>query len=110
MAERRSRFATPTLDRDGLVTVIRCGRPGTNMPYFDRKAYTDDRCYDMTFDDFGGDADNRPLQGPKNLNDRQVGAIADFILAELKGKPVTRAYCETFFGGPTKECDSIVEP
>lgn len=98
------------LSRDELITVIRCGRPGTNMPYFDRKAYTDDRCYGMTFGDFSDADGNRPLQGKKYLNDRQVQAVADFVIAELQGKEITRAYCEKFFSGPTKQCEQIPAP
>ncbi len=98
------------LSRDELITVIKCGRPGTNMPYFDRKAYSDDRCYGMTFADFSDADGNRPLQGKKYLNDRQASAVADFVIAELQGKEITRAYCEKIFGGPTKQCESITTP
>jgi len=94
-----------TLDRDQLITVIKCGRPGTNMPYFDRKAYKKNDCYGLTFEDFADDENNRPLQGKKYLNDRQVGAVVDFIISDIQGKPITKAYCEKYFGGPTKECD-----
>jgi len=36
------------LTRDQIRMTIRCGRPGTVMPHFDRFAYTDKRCYGMT--------------------------------------------------------------
>ncbi|HJP34855.1 MAG TPA: cytochrome c [Gammaproteobacteria bacterium] len=98
------------LARAQLVELIRCGRPGTNMPYFDRDAYKDDRCYGLTFDDFANDDDNRPLQGKKYLNERQVNAVADFVIAELQGKEVTKAYCEKYFGGPTRQCEAIGSP
>ncbi|MGR8950097.1 MAG: c-type cytochrome [Gammaproteobacteria bacterium] len=93
------------LNREQLVQVIKCGRPGTNMPYFDRKAYKHDECYGLTFADFADDENNRPLQGKKYLNQRQIDAVVDFVIAELQGKPATKAYCEKFFGGPTKECE-----
>jgi hypothetical protein len=95
------------LDREQLVDLIKCGRPGTNMPYFDRKAYKNDECYGLTFADFSDDENNRPLQGKKYLNDRQVNAVVDFLIAELQGKPITKAYCEKYFGGPTKECELV---
>jgi hypothetical protein len=98
------------LTRDQLITVIKCGRPGTNMPYFDRQAYKNDECYGMTFEDFADDDQNRPLQGKKYLNGRQVNAVADFLIAEIQGKAVTKAYCEMFFNGPTRECELIEEP
>jgi hypothetical protein len=33
---------------DQIRMTIQCGRPGTEMRYFDRFAYTDNRCYGMT--------------------------------------------------------------
>ena len=95
------------LTREQLMDVIRCGRPGTNMPYFDREAYKNNECYGLTFEDFIDDQNNRPLQGKKYLNDRQVSAVADFIITELQGKQVNKAYCEMFFGGSTRECNLI---
>src|SRR5436189_767186 len=38
--------ATP-MDRQTLVTTIKCGRPGTGMPPFDRLAYSDGRCFGL---------------------------------------------------------------
>ena len=58
------------LDRDQLITIIACGRPGTNMPYFSKKAYTDDKCYGLTFVDFKEEDENRPLPARKMLNER----------------------------------------
>ncbi|HCU89207.1 MAG TPA: cytochrome C [Gammaproteobacteria bacterium] len=96
-----------SLTREQLILVIKCGRPGTNMPYFDRQSYKNSECYDLTFEDFAGDDHNRPLQGKKYLNARQVNAVADFVIAELQGKVLTKTYCEMYFGGPTRECESI---
>jgi hypothetical protein len=36
-----------TLNRQDLVMTIKCGRPGTGMPAFDRFAYSDGRCYGL---------------------------------------------------------------
>ena len=41
------------LDREQLITIIECGRPGTNMPFFDKKAYMNyvlDRFKDSGFE------------------------------------------------------------
>src|SRR4030081_2962187 len=35
------------LDRETLLTIIKCGRPGTGMPAFDRLAYSDGRCFGL---------------------------------------------------------------
>jgi hypothetical protein len=33
------------LNRNGLITVIKCGRLNSQMPPFDKFAYSDGRCY-----------------------------------------------------------------
>src|SRR3954464_14926810 len=35
------------IDRETLIQTIRCGRPGTGMPAFDRLAYSDGRCFGL---------------------------------------------------------------
>src|SRR5215467_6837455 len=35
------------LDRETLITTIKCGLPGTGMPPFDKFAYSDGRCFGM---------------------------------------------------------------
>ena len=95
------------LDREQLVTIIACGRPGTNMPFFDKKAYIDDRCFGLKFADFEGDDKNRPLTAKSYLNKRQIQAVADFIINDLQGQKVSKDYCVKFFGKPTKSCDGL---
>src|SRR5258706_6288643 len=36
-----------TIDREALIQTIKCGRPGTGMPAFDRLAYSDGRCFGL---------------------------------------------------------------
>ena len=95
------------LDREQLITIIACGRPGTNMPFFDKKAYVDDRCFGMKFSDFEGDNENRPLRAKGYLNKRQIEALVDFIVNDLQGKKVSKDYCLKFFGKPTRACDGL---
>src|SRR5437667_6330165 len=42
-----SNLRTTRLNRENLITAIKCGRPGKGMPAFDRLAYSDGRCYGM---------------------------------------------------------------
>ncbi len=95
------------LDKDNIIKIIECGRPGTNMPYFSKKAYKDDRCFGLKLEDFEGDQKNRPLPARKKLNDRQINALVDFIISDLKGKEITKEYCIKYFGKPTKTCDGL---
>lgn len=43
------------LDTAALIETVECGRPGTPMPYHDRAAYRDGRCYGLTAEDLGDD-------------------------------------------------------
>lgn len=95
------------LDKEQLTTIIACGRPGTNMPYFDKKAYKDDRCFGMKFSDFEGDDSNRPLRSKGYLNERQIEAVANFIISDLQGKKLSKEYCLKFFGKPTRACTGL---
>jgi Spy/CpxP family protein refolding chaperone len=83
------------LTRDQIRMTIQCGRPGTPMPYFDRFAYTDKRCYDMTEADLG---DAKPDRGAVTLQAYEIDELADYIEAKIKGAgPVTRSQCADFF-------------
>ena len=95
------------LDREQLITIIACGRPGTNMPFFDKKAYIDERCFGMKFSDFEGDDKNRPLRAKGFLNVRQIEAVVDFIINDLQGQKVSKDYCLKFFGKPTRSCEGL---
>ena len=43
---------TMELSLEDIVYVIKCGRPGTGMPYFYKKSYKDERCYDTKFEGY----------------------------------------------------------
>ena len=91
------------LSRDEIRETIQCGRPGTPMPHFDRFAYTDKRCYDMTAADLGN---LEPIRSPKTLQSYEIDAVADYVATKIKGAgPVTRAQCVEFFGAEGAECE-----
>ena len=72
------------LDREQLIEVIACGRPGTEMPHFDKYAYEDTDCYGLKGKDLGADAPHYPHS--TTLTRREIEAIADYILATFVGK------------------------
>jgi hypothetical protein len=95
------------LTRDQIREVIQCGRPGTPMPHFDRFAYTDKRCYDMTVADLGN---LEVIRAEITLQPFEIDAVADYVATEIKGAgPVTRAECTEFFGKTGAECDKYPE-
>jgi mono/diheme cytochrome c family protein len=96
------------LTRDQIRMTIQCGRPGTAMPYFDRFAYTDKRCYDMTAADLGGEM--MPTRSSTTLQPDEIDALADYVAGKIKGAgAVTRAECVDYFGGGTSRCDKYSE-
>jgi hypothetical protein len=72
------------LDREQLIEVIACGRPGTEMPHFDKYAYEDTDCYGLKGKKLGADAPHYPHSTP--LTSCEIEAIADYILTTFVGK------------------------
>src|SRR3989442_2249781 len=84
------------LDRAKLVATIKCGRPGTGMPAFDKFAYSDGRCYGMKESDLKKFATRMP-DPPATLQVREVELIVDFLTAKVVGKgPLDHAKCVDF--------------
>jgi mono/diheme cytochrome c family protein len=91
------------LNREQLIEVIACGRPGTPMPHYDDLAYTDKRCYGVTEAELGGLVPALPAGSP--LQKREIEAITDYLLAKAVGRgAVTRAECEETFGERARSC------
>jgi len=72
------------LDRMQLIEVIACGRPGSQMPHFDKYAYEDKSCYGLSSDDVGKNIP--PWPHSTSLTRREIEAVADFVLATFVGK------------------------
>jgi mono/diheme cytochrome c family protein len=72
------------LNREQLVEVIACGRPGTEMPHFDKYAYEDKTCYGATAADLGDSTPHDPHSTP--LTKREIEAVADFLMKTYVGK------------------------
>jgi cytochrome c5 len=54
------------LTSEQLTEVVKCGRPGTGMPYHGRFAYTDKRCYGHTREEMGKDMPPAPTISCRN--------------------------------------------
>jgi hypothetical protein len=72
------------LDRDHLIEVIACGRPGSEMPHFDKYAYEDKGCYGMSAAELGRRLPPEPHS--TSLTRREIEVLADYILATFVGK------------------------
>jgi Cytochrome C oxidase, cbb3-type, subunit III len=95
------------LDRQDLVMVIKCGRPGTGMPAFDRFAYSDGRCYGLKQADLRAPGQRMP-DPPSTLQVREVETIVDFLVAKVvKQGPMDHAKCIEFWGSEVEACDEF---
>jgi cytochrome c553 len=58
------------LTREQVIEVITCGRPGTEMPHFDKYAYEDKSCYGHTAGELGADTPHDPHSTSLQARDR----------------------------------------
>src|SRR6266849_916049 len=92
------------LDRETLVLIIKCGRPGTGMPPFDKFAYSDGRCYGLKQADLR-QAGQRMSDPPATLQNREIEFIADFMFAKIIGKgAMNHGNCVEYWGQETEVC------
>jgi hypothetical protein len=95
------------LDRNDLITTIKCGRPGIGMPAFDKFAYGDGRCYGLK----QADLKTRGLTvaDPSSpLIPREIENLADFLFAKVIGKgAVTHASCVEYWGEEIDLCKNL---
>jgi mono/diheme cytochrome c family protein len=88
-----------------MAEVVKCGRPGTGMPYHDRFAYTDKRCYGLTREDLGKDM---PAAGNEFLQPREIDAVVKYLFAKAVGRgEATYEECVEFWGADTRECEPM---
>jgi len=92
------------LSRAGLVLIIKCGRLNSQMPAFDKFAYSDGRCYGKTKADLKSYPTRMP-DPPATLQQREIELLADFLIAKIVGKgPMDHAKCVEFWGSETDVC------
>ena len=72
------------LDRAQLIEVITCGRPGSEMPHFDKFAYDDKDCYGFSAAELGAKVPPDPHS--TSLTKREIAVLADYILTTFVGK------------------------
>jgi mono/diheme cytochrome c family protein len=92
------------LTRALLVMTVKCGRLNSQMPAFDKLAYSDGRCYGKT----QADLRSYPTRMPDpsaTLQAREVELLVDFMMAKIVGKgPMDRAKCVDFWGSDVEAC------
>lgn len=92
------------LDGESLAMVIRCGRPGTRMPYHERKAYTGENrdCYAMTRAEL---EDAAPPRAHYFLSERDIAAVVEYVQVYIQGRgEPDHEDCVAFWGADAKRC------
>jgi mono/diheme cytochrome c family protein len=88
------------LDRARLIQTIKCGRPGTGMPAFDKLAYSDGRCGIKQ-----ADLTSPMPDPPATFQPREIELVVDFLLQKVVGKgPMDRAKCIEYWGSDVEAC------
>ena len=88
------------LNRDRLVQTIKCGRPGTGMPAFDKFAYTDGRCGLKA-----ADLKTPMTDPPATFQPREIDLVVAFLMEKVVGKgPMDRAKCVAYWGSDVDAC------
>ena len=91
-----------TLDRPAMREIIRCGLPGGVMPYHDRNAYRDGRCYNVTANELG--TDGIPNKGV-SIREEDLDKLLAYIFSEIKNRgAVTLEECEHYFTTGSRNC------
>ncbi len=89
-------------DPEVLYELIACGRPYTMMPFHDRLAYSDDRCFGLTMDDF--DEGEKPHRG-KSVRPNDIENLIAYLLTHVIGKgKTTLEECEAFYKPGHRNC------
>jgi mono/diheme cytochrome c family protein len=88
-----------------MAETVKCGRPGTGMPFHDQFAYTDKRCYGLTRADLGNEM---PPEPNAFLNAHEIEAVVKYLFAKAVGRGAsTYEECADFWGKDTRQCDPM---
>ena len=94
------------LDTAALTEVIGCGIPGSPMPYHDRAAYRDGRCFGMDLEDFA--VGSAPARG-KTFSDRDVANVVAYLETYVigRGEPTYNEGAEYYDNPSARACSGL---
>jgi len=82
-----------SLTREEIAEVIRCGRPGTPMPFNDPGAYIETACYGIPLGEV-------LAASGKDLTPEKIDNLATYIAEAVKDAgPPDREACAIYYGG-----------
>jgi mono/diheme cytochrome c family protein len=97
------------LDEEALALVIRCGRPGSGMPYHKRKAYRGENreCYASTREELGN---AMPARARYFLKESEIDDVVNYVSNQIqrRGEP-GHSDCVAFWGADAKRCQMMAQ-
>lgn len=97
------------LTPEQIAETVRCGRPATGMPYFERDAYKDGRCFGLKAADLPHG--QMPPEPQLFLRPSEIEAVTAYVVDHIKGRgDPTFEECQAFFGEATRACNRYREP
>jgi mono/diheme cytochrome c family protein len=94
------------LEKPQIMETVRCGRPGTGMPYFSRDSYPsggEPQCYGLSSKDLES---MHVAQAGVFLRPEEIEAVAQYVVSFIKGKgDPNLADCTAFFGEQSSACE-----
>ena len=90
---------------DQLANIIKCGIPGTQMPFYFKNSYNNTQCYGMLFNDFS--EKEKPNNIGKFLNKKEIFILSQFIFNELQGRQLNKNYCINYFSKNSRICENL---
>lgn len=84
------------MEPEFIKEVVMCGRPGTQMPYHEAAAYSDDRCYGMTKADTAG----MELLTGKPITSAEADDLVAYMMDKILGRPEqpNQDDCRAYYG------------
>lgn len=102
---RGSNLRETKLTREQIVETVRCGRPESKMPYYDRFAWDTVACFGMKKDDVGA---AMPANSTVNLSLREIEALVDYLQVAVIGRGKAGFEdCEAYYGAGTPYCRTL---
>ena len=96
---------TTILTKEQVIETVKCGRVGTGMPYHDKFAYGDKRCFGATREELGSDT---PPTANEFLQPREIEAVVNYVFAKMVGRgAATYEECLDFWGKDTRQCEPL---
>jgi len=102
---KAAKLRDTTLPAWAVREAIACGRPGTVMPYHDRMAYRDDRCFGLVMADFEGDT---PPEEGESIRPEEMDDLLAYLMTHIIGEgETTLEDCHEFYRPGHRNCRGL---